>query len=78
MSQMINKNMCPCPPKVTAKKNFQFGGNVTNSSNTDALRYSQLVRSPIGSIRIINVILSPFGYYPGGPGGSGAPIRNSF
>ena len=77
-SPIINKNICPCPPKVTAKKNFQFGGNIINSSNTNALRYSQLVRSTIGSIQRVNVNLSPFGYYEGGPSGSGQPIRNSF
>jgi hypothetical protein len=48
-------SICICPPKALKKANAQFDGNVTNSSKTNALRYSQLVRmtagrNPCGSI----------------------------
>jgi hypothetical protein len=67
-----------CLPPVLYKKNTQFGGNITNSSITNAMRYSQLVRGINGRIGFINNNINAFGYYAGGPGGSGAPPRNSF
>lgn len=45
------------------------------------MRYSQIVRGQdnnYGSTRFISNEINAFGYYSGGPGGSGAPPRNSF
>ena len=71
---------CPCP--VIKNKNVWFGGNINNSSKTSALRYSQLVRGRgpnYGSNTFAYNDVNAFGYYvQGGPGGSGAPPRNSF
>ena len=70
-----------CQP-VLAKKNVWFGGNMNNSSNTSALRYSELVRGRgpnYGSSTIAYNNINAFGYsVQGGPGGSGAPPRNAF
>ena len=68
-----------CPPAILAKKNMPFGGNITNASITNALRYSQIVRGTNnGNPRYINSPVNAFGYYAGAPGGSGAPPRNAF
>jgi hypothetical protein len=75
----INRAICFCPITAIAKKNSLFGGNVIDSSKTNALRYSQIVRGTNnGSARFINRELNAFGYYSGAPGGSGAPPRNTF
>jgi hypothetical protein len=84
--------ICPCPPRALKKLNAQFGGNITNSSNTNAARYSQLVRMPAGrnpcgslvnctstsNTVIINNPINAFGFYAGAPMGSGAPPKNYF
>ena len=78
---MSTPNHCPCQPPVLFTINKPFGGNMVNSSNTNAMRYSQLVRgrgSNYGSSRTIFSNINAFGYYAGAPGGSGAPPRNSF
>ena len=70
-----------CLPKVYATNNQPFGGNMTNSSITNAMRYSQLVRGRgpnYGQTSMVYNTINAFGYYAGGPGGSGAPPRNSF
>ena len=77
----INRATCFCPITAIAKKNSLFGGTVIDSSKTNAMRYSEITRvrnSRYGSIRYINTDINAFGYYSGGPGGSGAPPRNSF
>jgi hypothetical protein len=54
---------------------------MNNSSKTNATRYSQIVRNygqNNGSTRYVSNDLNAFGYYSGGPGGSGAPPKNSF
>jgi surface protein len=64
---------------VIAKKKSSFSGNTVDSSNTNASRYSQIVRGiNNGSTRFISKELNAFGYYSGGPSGSGAPPRNKF
>lgn len=76
-----NKTICPCYPKVLFKQNMPFGGNYVDSSITNSMRYSQLMRGRgpnYGSITTIYNTINAFGYYAGGPGGSGAPPRNSF
>lgn len=79
MSIIYNPPDCKCYPKSLAKKNYQFGGNYVNSSNTNGLRYSQLVRIIGGgqSTYAYNNI-NAFGYYAGAPQGSGQPPRNYF
>jgi hypothetical protein len=78
-----NKYNCKyiCQP-VLKTKNVWFGGNMNNSSNTTALRYSQIVRGRgpnYGSSTIAYTNINAFGYsVQGGPGGSGAPPRNAF
>jgi hypothetical protein len=70
-----------CPPKVLFTANMPFGGNVTDSSITNALRYSELVRGRgpnYGSNTMVYNTINAFGYYAGAPGGSGAPPRNYF
>ena len=68
-----------CPPKVLFKVNMPFNGNTVNSSITNPLRYSQLVRAvQNGRTQFLNSPTDAFGYYAGGPGGSGAPPRNTF
>lgn len=43
------------------------------------MRFSEIVRGiDNGRTQIVNNSLNAFGYYSGGPGGSGAPPRNSF
>ena len=78
---MSNVTDCVCPTAAIAKKNLPFNGNTVNSSNTNAMRYSQLVRGQgpnSGTTRYISADLNAFGYYSGGPGGSCAPPRNYF
>ena len=78
---MSSENQCLyiCPPAVLFKKNMPFGGNMTNSSITNASRYSQIIRGVNnGSMRFIHSPVNAFGYYAGAPGGSGAPPRNTF
>jgi hypothetical protein len=78
---MSTVNPCPCKPPVLYKQNMPFGGNYTDSSITNALRYSQLVRGKgpnFGRSSMAYNTINAFGYYAGGPGGSGAPPRNSF
>ena len=63
---------CPCP--VLFKRNTPFGGNTVNSSQSSAMRYSELVRvntSRNGSSRLVtnNNALSS---------ASLAPPRNAF
>jgi hypothetical protein len=68
-----------CPPPIIAKPTAQFGGNVTDSSISNASRYSQIVRRPNnGRTVFLNSPVNAFGYYAGAPGGSGAPPSNSF
>jgi len=68
-----------CPPAVLFKPNLPFGGNVVNSSITNASRYSQIVRTPNnGRTQFLNSPVNTFGYYAGGPGGSGQPPKNTF
>jgi hypothetical protein len=68
-----------CPLPVLAKKNAPYGGNIVNASVTNALRYSQIVRTPNnGRTLFIDTPVNAFGYYAGAPGGSGAPPRNRF
>ena len=68
----------PVSPVIAKKKSF-FGGNTFDSSKTNASRYSQIVRGiNNGTTRFISNDLNAFGYYSGGPGGSGAPPRNTF
>ena len=68
-----------CPPKILFKVNLPFNGNTVNSSITNPLRYSQLVRAvQNGRTQYLNSPVNAFGYYAGGPGGSGAPPRNAF
>jgi hypothetical protein len=75
----LNRAICVCQLPALAKKNSSFGGNTVDSSNTNALRYSQIVREiGNGSSGIINNDINAFGYYSGAPGGSGAPPRNKF
>jgi hypothetical protein len=75
----INRATCFCPITAIAKKNSLFGGTVIDSSKTNALRYSQIVRGTNnGSAGFIYNDLNAFGYYSGAPGGSGAPPRNTF
>ena len=74
----VNKIIC-CPKPVFYNKNSSFGGNSIDSSKTNALRYSQIVRlKHNGIMRFIYNDINAFGYYSGGPGGSGAPPRNRF
>lgn len=76
-----NYATCVCPIPAIFKKNGSFSGNTVDSSNTNALRYSEIVRGQgpyYGSTRFINNELNAFGYYSGAPGGSGAPPRNKF
>jgi hypothetical protein len=78
---MSTINPCPCKPSVFFTPNQSFGGNYVDSSITNALRYSQLVRGRgpnYGSVRNVYNTINAFGYYAGGPGGSGAPPRNMF
>ena len=78
---MSGREQCQyrCPPAILAKPNASFGGNMINSSINNALRYSQLVRgNGNGRTQYIHSPVNAFGYYAGGPGGSGAPPRNSF
>jgi hypothetical protein len=75
----VNRAICVCQTPAIAKKNSSFSGNIVDSSNTNALRYSQIVRGTNnGSARFIYNDLNAFGYYSGAPGGSGAPPRNTF
>ena len=77
----INRATCVCQNPVFSNKNGSFGGNMNNSSKTNATRYSQIVRNygqNNGSTRYVSNDLNAFGYYSGGPGGSGAPPKNSF
>ena len=68
----------PVSPVIAKKKSF-FGGNTFDSSKTNASRYSQIVRGiNNGTTRFISNDLNAFGYYSGGPGGSGVPPRNTF
>jgi hypothetical protein len=81
--KLINSPPTPEPrPPPTKTKNVWFGGNMNDSSKTSALRYSQLVRGRgpnYGSNTFAYNEVNAFGYYvQGGPGGSGAPPRNSF
>jgi hypothetical protein len=69
---------CVCPAPVIFKKNMPFNGNTNNSSKTNAMRYSELVRQKSSTSQYINTPVNAFGYYSGGPGGSGAPPRNKF
>ena len=81
MNAFPNILNCKCPVAPQAKRNQSFSGNVTNSSLSSAMRYSQLVRgrgSNYGSNKTIFSEINAFGYYSGGPGGSGAPPRNYF
>lgn len=73
------KQIICCLNPAIAKKNLPYGGNMVDSSKTNALRYSQIVRGiNNGTTRFISNDLNAFGYYSGGPGGSGAPPRNTF
>jgi hypothetical protein len=77
----INRATCVCQLPALVKKNSPFGGNVVDSSITNALRYSEIVRGQgtnNGSTRFISKDINAFGYYSGAPGGSGAPPRNTF
>lgn len=77
----MSSKICNCKIPAISKKNQQFSGNTVNSSNSNAMRYSQIVRGQdnnYGSTRFISNEINAFGYYSGGPGGSGAPPRNSF
>jgi hypothetical protein len=70
-----------CLPKVYGRKNMPFDGSMTNSSITNAMRYSQLVRGKgnnYGSNKMYYNTINAFGYYAGAPGGSGAPPQNKF
>ncbi len=70
-----------CSPPVLATKNMPFDGNMTNSSITSAMRYSQLVRGKgpnYGRSSLAFNTINAFGYAIGAPGGSGAPPRNAF
>ena len=69
-----------CPPAVLFKPNLPFGGNIVNSSITNALRYSQIVRAlnNNGRTHYLNSPVNAFGYYAGAPGGSGQPPKNTF
>jgi len=72
---------CKCP--VYRSGNLPFNGNTNNSTLTNAMRYSQLVRyrgKYFGRSRIIGTEtdINAFGYRAGGPNGFGAPPRNSF
>jgi hypothetical protein len=84
---------CPCQPRALKKKNSQFDGNITSSSKTNAMRFSQLVRmtsirNKCGSVGstctstdstvYISIPINAFGYYTGAPMGSGEPPRNTF
>jgi hypothetical protein len=67
------------PSAILAEKKMIFGGNIVNSSITNALRYSQIVRAPNnGRTQYLNSPVNAFGYYAGGPGGSGQPPKNTF
>jgi hypothetical protein len=64
---------------VIEEKNLPFSLNMVDSSKTNALRYSQIVRAVgNGASRIVFNELNAFGYYSGAPGGSGAPPQNKF
>ena len=81
MSTANQPTICNCKTAPIAKKNLPFSGNTVNSSNSNAMRYSQIARGQgvnYGSTRFISNEINAFGYYSGGPGGSGAPPRNSF
>lgn len=78
-----NYNECKykCAPPVLFKKNMPFDRNMTNSSISRAMRYSQMVRTNgqyYGSNKMIYNSLNAFGYYAGSPGGSGDVPRNAF
>jgi hypothetical protein len=76
-----NRATCVCPIPPLATKNASFGGNMVDSSNTNALRYSQIVRGlgqNYGNTSFVYTDINAFGYYSGAPGGSGAPPRNKF
>ena len=76
-----NRATCVCPIPAIANKNASFNGNTNDSSKTNALRYSEIVRGRgpnYGSNRFIYNELNAFGYYSGAPGGSGEPPRNKF
>ena len=79
---MSSTNQCQyrCPPAVLFKPNLPFGGNIVNSSITNALRYSQIVRASNnnGRTHYLNSPVNAFGYYAGAPGGSGQPPKNTF
>ena len=79
---MSTTNQCQyrCPPAVLFKPNLPFGGNIVNSSITNALRYSQIVRAlnNNGRTHYLNSPVNAFGYYAGAPGGSGQPPKNTF
>ncbi len=85
--------VCPCQPPALKKKNSQFDGNFTDSSKTNAMRFSQLVRMTAGrnncgsvgntctstdSTVLVNNSINAFGYYSGAPMGSGQPPKNTF
>ena len=77
----LNRATCVCRNPVFSNKNSSFGGNMVDSSKTNAMRYSQIVRvygQNNGSTRYVNNELNAFGSYSGAPGGSRAPPKNSF
>jgi len=72
---------CKCP--VYNYKNKQFNGNTNNSTLTNNMRYSQIVRyrgPRFGRITYINKSLNinEFGNWSGSPNGFGQPLKNSF
>jgi hypothetical protein len=71
--------ICRCQNPGQYSKNKQFSGNYNNSSKTNAMRFSEIVRGTNnGRTQFVYNNLNAFGYYSGGPGGSGEPPRNSF
>jgi len=70
-----------CLPAVLMTPNTSFGGNYVDASITNSTRYSQLMRgrgTNYGRNKFVYNTINAFGYYAGGPGGSGAPPKNSF
>jgi hypothetical protein len=79
MSSIAPGIICKCQNPGQYSKNKQFAGNYNNSSKTNAMRFSQIVRGTNnGSPQNVYMNLNAFGYYSGGPGGSGEPPRNTF
>jgi hypothetical protein len=73
MAPASTKPVC-CPPPILKKKNMPYDGNITNSSITRAMRYSQIVRVTNGRNGSVQNVSNP----AASNFASIAPPRNSF